>query len=1001
MGPPSATTSRSQDSRNAVTSGSKTHDVSYAPDQTSRRPTGDRRNLSNSEDIILRPPKMSFASSSSARTIGGKSDASNFLNTTSNFGGGASARGIGARDTRNPDFRRRGDADQEGDGWSTVKPRKSFGHDGAERFYNRINNSGSGGADMGSNGGGVGGGSSGLNRFGRDDRKSRDRDDIDTSGRDRPRRTFDRDGGDDNADGPRRNGPSSRVPWFNRDNNSSTIGNGNAIDDRSDRNDRNDRGTQRDRIDRARNWRDRVPDSQSNDSFRDRNNDRGGYDRRWDRDRDYFHNQRVERDPEWMDEEAAFADDVPADGSGGVVGFGSSGSGGDGGGHTEEDLRRFIAEMKGRNADGAKPNEQASGDDAAAKTWRAEPVSTPAVEPGPDRFFEQFIKTTKAEDGSIADADAAANKAKSSKASKFSSFFSSQSQTEPSTPAALPAPAAPHSPSKNEGMSGMGGFGGFGGFGGTSGTGDASSGAGGLNLLAAMAPPDAAEKEAFQALLLKLQRQTLGSTGSAGSTTSPAAPGSINIGSSPGPNDSRTPVSIVPTFQESRTAALNTTTSRQHNGLTSPDPLLPPGSQSHSRIDGRNQLRFQQGGMPQQQQPQQSLQDLLMQRQQQPLTSPGQLSGQSPPVTARPEQMIQELLLQRQQHAVSQEGGQPRPEPPSSGPGPSLEASNSQTDFLMKLMQSRGPDARRSNDLTMRMPQPQKQVNIPSVSDREAELAEFTRERLQRQQQQQMRASQGASSQGLPPGMFSEEHFHRAQDGESRPAQQPTQILQRAPPPGLEHPMHGPLPPYLQQQGGGASSAGVGAGGAPGRMPPQQGPPQQQGHQQPMIPPPGLGPNHPTNPQNRVMSNNMANMPGMPSMPGMPNIHRMPLNLPPNMQPNLPNLAPNMMSKLPNMPNLPPNIPPNMLSMPPNLPPNLPPNMYPQNFSPSGPFSPEGPPRNLPPPPPGFFNGPPGPQGFMPPPGIGFQGPSPDGMPFPFDGRGMLLPPHGGGFRRS
>src|SRR6202012_630533 len=42
------------------------------------------------------------------------------------------------RDGRHNFRRRGGDADQDSDGWSTVKPRKSFGHEGAERFQGRM-----------------------------------------------------------------------------------------------------------------------------------------------------------------------------------------------------------------------------------------------------------------------------------------------------------------------------------------------------------------------------------------------------------------------------------------------------------------------------------------------------------------------------------------------------------------------------------------------------------------------------------------------------------------------------------------------------------------------------------------------------------------------------------------------------------------------------------------------------------------------------------------------
>ncbi|EFW98778.1 hypothetical protein CMQ_4630 [Grosmannia clavigera kw1407] len=330
----------------------KNNDVSLPLDAANRRPAGDRHNQRNasgkssacgmlpaaacclgpdpsmligglgSEEIVLGPPKLGFASTS-LRTAGiklagdldrasrdadtrdrfgvrGRNDASDASNFNNGSGGYGNGNGDRTRDGRNN--RRRGDADQDGEGWSTVKPRKSFGHEGAERFHGR----------MGGGGSGVSGG--GIERFGRDG-KPRERDDGDVGGRDRPRRTFDRDvtrdrdGGDEN-DGPRRNGVlGGRGPWFKDSNGGSTEERPERTD-RTDRTDRTERNSQRERIDRTKNWRERDPDLQPMDNYREKNNhnERGGgngHDRRWDRDRDRDHYQhRVEREPEWLDEPA-------------------------------------------------------------------------------------------------------------------------------------------------------------------------------------------------------------------------------------------------------------------------------------------------------------------------------------------------------------------------------------------------------------------------------------------------------------------------------------------------------------------------------------------------------------------------------------------------------------------------------------------------------------------------------------------------------------------------
>lgn len=167
----------------------------------------------------------------------------------------------------------------------------------------------------------------------------------------------------------------------------------------------------------------------------------------------------------------------------------------------------------------------------------------------------------------------------------------------------------------------------------------------------------------------------------------------------------------------------------------------------------------------------------------------------------RPEQMLHELLGQRQQ--IHNQGLPRNDQPPSRN-------SNSNTEFLMGLMQGSaraGLDHPQHIQPPMRMPQPSRAAQMPHTPDRESE---YQRERSTSQHH-------GGRPGGLP-AFFDESHLqHREQ--ESRGPQQPTQILQRQGPPGLDQ-MHPNS--WMQQSGGGQ------------QMPPPG---------RPMIPPPGLGGN--------------------------------------------------------------------------------------------------------------------------------------------------------------
>lgn len=602
------------------------------------------------DDIVLGPPRTSFASASSRSRPGENernekiprdADARDRFNTFRNRTGEPDSNDR-FRDRRTNNYQRRGDADQDSDGWSTVKPRgKSFGQEGAEIFR--------------------------KGRMGGDDRYSKDSDNA----RERPSRNFDRHSRDKDAeedDNPRRNGMNrgKTEPWFNKES----------------AHEPTERPSQRERIDRAKSWRDRNTDDRPEETRPSRGHEKT-FERRWDRE------QRVEREPEWLDEPL----EPKAQG------------------HTEEDFKKFMESMKaGRGGPKAEEKPPLTSNASASDTGFFGIKSAP-VEAGPDKFFAAFGTTAGLDVGSSSTAEVNKEPAmpKAAKPSRFTSFFSAQGgdsrgQTEPATPAVGLPPI-------NGGNT------------------------------AQPQQPDV-EKEAFAVLLQKLQRQT------------------FQTGATP-PNAGGYP---EPPMQQQEM--------RQKSAVTSPEPYQQYG------LDREHRVRSTQP----------SVHEILAPR---PMQPPSQ------PPSARPEQMLQELVGQRHQ-APSQGSGRMEQNP----------TVNSNTEFLMRLMQSAraAPEPPRTEQLLMRMPQPQKQAAIPQLQEREHE---YQRERST--SQHQMR------NQGL--GGYMEEHFHPSEGDNRRQQPQPTQILQRPPPPGLDH----QLPPWMQ-------------GGGGGQMPPAQ---------RPMIPPPGLVGNPP------------------------------------------------------------------------------------------------------------------------------------------------------------
>lgn len=389
------------------------NDSNILSDQPNRRPVAERhmsRNSANPEDVILAPPKTSFMSATSIRNSAKTFDSTerpslrdpdsrdrfSFRNKASEGDGER------PRESRNNTLRPKRAEGEDSDGWSTVKPRKSFGTEGAERFNGRM---------------GVAGH--------REERRFKDREDRD--GKDRPRGfdTFsrdrvERDGDNEQERDNRRNGNGrgrNEPSWFkDRD----------TTDQPSTPRERNSNGD-RFGVDRNRGWRekerDERPDRGGDRGDRDRG-DRG--DRRWDRDRD----QRQEREPEWMDAPAEEKSQA----------------------HTQEEFQKWKEQMQGKDKPAKEAVEEtAPQPDAGGSFFELESkkkVETPlAIDTGPDKFFGMWAtpKDENPPDLGMESKKEGPAKAKTiGKASRFTSFFTPQEdpqrrQTEPSAP----VPSAP------------------------------------------------------------------------------------------------------------------------------------------------------------------------------------------------------------------------------------------------------------------------------------------------------------------------------------------------------------------------------------------------------------------------------------------------------------------------------------------------------------------------------------------------------------------------------
>jgi len=645
----------------------KSNDSNLLLDQT-RRPLAERhmsRNSANPEDIILGPPRNQF--SSAARNTGKAFESSErptFRDTDSrdryNFrtmtGEGETER---ARDSRNNNLRPKRADGEDSDGWSTVKPRKSFGTEGAERFNGRM----------------------GVDRH-REDRRFKEREEREVKEKPRGFETFSRDkeNDQDQERDARRNvtGRGRNESWFKAKD---------AADAppsvAKDRNSNGDRF-----VDRSRGWRDQERDDNRGErSERSERNERGAdrSDRRWDRDRD----QRQEREPAWFDEpaeEKSSANQV----------------------HTADDFQKWKEQQRSRefgNKAVQTPMAEVKPDEPSFFGLEKPKVETPLeMNNGPDKFFGMWSasKDGITPDASLEPKTDGAPKAKTvvGKASRFTSFFTPQE--DPQRRQTEPVPAPP--PQMPSGLAAL-----FSSPGPNTSNGNTGQSA------------EKAEREAFQTLLQKLQLQTPGGSGS----TPPAEP-SLQT-KPPAPEKQRSnPVPVQEPYQ-------------QYRGER-PEEARPSTRNSQQSIQ----------------------QDVLNQR---------HMTGSQP--TIRTEQMVQGLVDQRHS-AMSQNSRLDQPP-----------ARSTNTEFLMGLMQSAraAPEPQRSEQMLLRM--------APRNVDRQLQQQAMEREQeMQREAAQRERsASQRQIRPQAPPGFYVEDPaFQRGPpQHERQPGNppQPTQILQRPPPPGL------------------------------------------------------------------------------------------------------------------------------------------------------------------------------------------------------------------------
>ena len=395
-----------------------------------------------------------------------------------------------------------------------------------------------------------------------------------------------------------------------------------------------------------RGWREKNNDEPERANRNDRS------DRRWDRDRN---NDRQEPEPEWSINEPAEEKSQ---------------------GHTQEDFLKWKEEQQIKDKGGKTSAEEVPKPEPGGGFFGLDKpkFETPmAIDTGPDKFFGMWGATPKDEnepDSAVELKEGLAKSKTAGKASRFTSFFT-PAQEEPPRRQTEPPPPMPAPP---------------------------PSGFGALFQNSGQGSGDDSERQAFQQLLQKLQRQTIASSGTtppANSSQQPNLPAPEKPQSQPNPAPEQ--------FQQYRPE-------RQKEGR--PNPSM------------RNS--------------QQALADLLSQR---------QVAGSQP--TIRPEQMLQELVGQRQ-NALSQ-----------SSVRPDQSQNPNNTAFLMNLMKGQ-PEPQRTEQVMLRMPgtkpvdrQMDRQMQQQQMMEREQEMQREAAARERSASQRQARPPPGfyddSFQRGPPP----------------------------------------------------------------------------------------------------------------------------------------------------------------------------------------------------------------------------------------------------------
>ncbi|KAI9053142.1 hypothetical protein LZ554_003408 [Drepanopeziza brunnea f. sp. 'monogermtubi'] len=374
-----------------------TADVTHS----SRRPAAERhvpRNSANPEDIILGPPKTAFMSAGSMRNASKPSDLPerpSIRDADSNDrynlrNKGREGDGERTRGERNSNLRLKrieGDRDQDGEGWSTVKPRKSFGTEGAERFNGRMG---------------------GVDRH-REDRKYRDREDREVKEKPRGFDTFSRDIEHDQERETRRSGTG-------RGRNESWFKDKEPADAPSTPRDRNSNGDRF--IDRNRGWREKENgDSRGGD--RVERNEKGN---KGDRGERRWGDQPQENTPEW-------SLDVPVEEKPKTNQT-----------KTAEDFQKWKEQMQGKDKVAVTTVEETKPDEPPSLISEKSRVETPLeMNNGPDKFFGSWIGGKEGTTPEEPKMEATPKAKTMGKASRFTSFFTPQEEpqrrvTEPAAP---------------------------------------------------------------------------------------------------------------------------------------------------------------------------------------------------------------------------------------------------------------------------------------------------------------------------------------------------------------------------------------------------------------------------------------------------------------------------------------------------------------------------------------------------------------------------------------